>query len=366
MKKAIRFLTAACCAALLLSGCPAQTAAGNIHFQTAAQFYAREKTDFEQSHLLDSVIITDSDRVISAYAAEQSDLSGLVRAYREAEYCESYPVYGTYLEPTDMAIYVFYTRGEPTGIGSITVDSSGNAKKAEYKAMSEPAWMVNPLSLEQCYGAICGVRENYPDFEICGLVYSSSGYPLIYPIGSYSGSGTIAYVYGEPTEFRLVEPFSSVEEGRALFREYQETKSGILERLYLSPWKQEPFYETGYLSMFASENAGKPEYAYLSEYDSQIAIPILSASRKENVYILHLLYCRNQLIAEIILQNTGDNIALVFENAAQKDTEGNYIPIRQSEYEKISDPDRLNARNWLGQQVIGICFDGELSLLWGW
>ena len=181
----------------------------------------------------------------------------------------------------------------------------------------------------------------------------------MYPVGKQSGKETIQFMYGELMDFKLVEPFKTLEEGRAAFSAYHAEKQKILSELTLYPWVDAACYYGGYLGEFKNSaeyiTAQKTgTFTYLEEYDSVIAVPLLSEDLQENEYILHLLYYHNQLIAELVLQRTSDGktVAPVWENVADKTPDGKYIPINTSTYVRVLEQVATKNISWENQGVV--------------
>lgn len=296
------------------------------------------------------------------YISSCDDMESFSVNYHNCDYVEAYPLLGTYLENTGMVAYLFYKDEEPVGIATLTIDPAGNVISAsDYKDMTKTPEYVVALSIEECYMVIVDCLVQYPTFEIVGIVLDTEGYPAVYPIGKFEGDSTLKYVHGDPREFSLVEPFTSVEEGRAAFALYMREKEKILSEITLYPWVSTEFYELGYLREFMNTEKYFMEkengnFSYLDEYDSVIAVPLLSEELQENIYILHMLYYHNQLIAELIIQRKPDGSSItylpVWENVAEKNEEGSYISINKSMYTSALGSVMSFDSSWENQGVV--------------
>ncbi len=121
-----------------------------------------------------------------------------------------YPILGCYLEQTDETVRLYF-------------DASGKligAAALRSGALSRPFELSDPFGNDACFRLTERLLSAYPDFEILGYVYDSLGYPDIYPVGKNGETDHLQFVAGEPTDFRLVKPFGSIEEGRAAFAAY--------------------------------------------------------------------------------------------------------------------------------------------------
>ena len=102
------------------------------------------------------------------------------------------------------------------------------------------------------------------------------------------------------------------------------------------------------------------DFSYLDTYDTVAAIPLLDNNLQENVYVLHLLYYRNNLIGELVIkrEKTADGFIYtpVWENAAKKDANGEYIGIAQSQYEKLVSKAQASKTTW---DDVGVVFNGQ-------
>lgn len=278
-----------------------------------------------------------------AYVDNVDENNDFATYYRRSDCIEAYPILGTYLDPTGDIAYLFYQDECPFGIAILSLDSVGNVIGTPIcRDMTSPPAYVEALSIEDCYMALtCCIKENH-DFEIMGIILDSQGYPAVYPVGRQKGDSTIKYMAGHACAFSLVDPFETIEEGYSAFREYQLERKAILSEITIYPWNDIPFYESGYIREFKESIVTKQQcgdYAYIENYDSMIAIPLLSSDLNENIYILHLLYYHNQLIAEVVIERKYDGIdytySSVWENVAKKNADGQYIPLESSQYVRV-------------------------------
>jgi len=300
---------------------------------------------------LDFVSIA-KDYVNSAEANEE-----FVAYYRNSDRVDAYPILGTYLEPTGSAVYLFYQREEPYAVAKLSLDSAGNiAETPVCRDMTNPPKVVDAQSIEDCYLSIVQCFSEIPDFDVMGIVLPSEGYPATYPIGKQSGEATIKYMAGEAKNFDLVDPFETLKDGYNAFSKHLTERKQILSQITIYPWMKHSFYETGYIRQYKNTLLLKDMPWYMEKYDSLVAVPLLSSDLEENVYILHLLYYHNQLIAEIVIErkNEGEiySYSVVWENVGVKDETGEYTPIETSQYVKSLNSAAAHRAAWESQGVV--------------
>lgn len=280
---------------------------------------------------------------------------------------ESIPVLDSYLKETNQVAHLFFKDNELVNV--VTMDVKETLTEAQITEFSQKPTRDNPyleaLSDEHCFARISVCIENYPSFNIIGVVYNTSGYPTIYPVGINKGEKTIKYVAGEPTAFGLVDPFTSLDEGRKAFENYWQIKNAILSEMQIFKWTTtNPYYnEMGYIRRYTHECVYalglEKETQYLWDYDNMIVVPLTDINGKEDVYILHLLYYHNELIAELVLENKGIDSEIVYvpawQNIAPKDEMGKYIPIAEPRYTEIT-KEALNKNKDFSMQ--GVIFNG--------
>lgn len=348
----------------LLSGCaaPSSGVQGEIVYDTAYEMYDNKLSTFAEEHYVSEGISIDYGKAALDYVNAVTLDTLFKTYYLKSEKIEIYPVYGTYLEQTDLAVYVFYEAEQPSGIGQLQFDSQGNVISASIREIPlSSSEFVQSLSLEQCFESIKSCKENHPDFEIIGLVYCSEGLPVIYPVGKNPGDDTIYYVDVEPTEFKLVDAFTSIEAGRSAFSAYLSDREAKLKNLIIFPWENETLTWFGYIGGLNAND----EREYLNDYDNYIVIPLLSSTGEENVYVLHLLYYHSQLIAEVVVKRDSEDLNIVWENVAEKNSDGSYVSLECSQYESLVNGG-INTRNILNQHVSGVMFTDKLKLVWSW
>ena len=318
------------------------------------------ESEFAQEHYISFAAKVDYLQAAADYARSVTGTNSFAEHFISADHVEAYPILGNYLETTDLAAYLFYTDDTPTGIGTLRFDIYGNVTEASpYADMTVKQEYIVALSNEACYQRILYCKENFPDFRILGVAYSRKGFPAIYPVGVDGDSDHIQYVYTEPMDFKLVDPFTSIAEGQQAFAAHKKERENILSQLTIYSWKEASFYETGYINAIDTSITSDSRYAVLNDYDSMIAIPLLNEKMEENIYILHLLYYHNHLIAELVIERipneTGSVCIPVWCNAADKDTDGQYIPINQSQYALVCDQAAACTTAWDGY---GVVFNG--------
>ncbi len=310
----------------------------------------------------------------------------LLRSYSEADAVRAIPVLGTYLEETNLVLYMFYKDTSFCSTATLEFDVKGDPIDIELVefASTDPDnyYYVDAISNESSCLAIMSCIEALPDFEILGIVYNNSGYPMPIPIGRAKGDETIKYFMNqEPTAFNLVEPFETIEKGRIAFAKYLAEREEIKAQLPKFLWETEKFYEGGFWNAYSldyvfddnEENINKTEYIR-KDAESRISLPLLDEELNEGVLISHLLYYRNKLIGEVVIScDPQDNLAAVYFEVAQKTDDGAYIPMVKSEYQKAIEKARELYPN---VEIEGVMFkdgtyipfgyqDGETVLMTG-
>lgn len=276
--------------------------------------------------------------------------------YRNSDRVDAYPILGTYLEPTGSAVYLLYQKEEPYAVAELSFDSAGNVTGTPVcKDMTNPSKTVDAQSIEACYLSIVQCFSETPDFDVMGIALPSKGYPATYAVGKQKGEAVIKYMAGQAESFNLVEPFETLKDGCDAYKKYFTERKQKLSEIMTFLWAEYSFDEAGYMQhMNATYSSGNMP-SYMEKYDSQVAVPLLSPDLKENVYILHLLYYRNQLIAEVVIERKkeiGITYSVVWENVGAKDQDGEYIPLESSQYVKVLNSAAAHRAAWESQGVV--------------
>jgi len=223
---------------------------------------------------------------------------------------------------------MFYNSNEFIGFTALEISIENNIinPKLFIDKTKKDAY-VEVLNEEYCFSVISDCKIYCPNFEILGLVYSEEGYPTLYPVGINEGEEYIKYFScGETNEFKLVNSFASLEEGRKVLENYNIKKEEIKKEVIIYNWdniRYWSFNQYRYESVY--ELGINDESDFLYYFDSSITVPLLDKDMNENQYILYLLYYHNQLIAEIILKETINNeskksiLKPVYQRVASKD-----------------------------------------------
>ena len=244
------------------------------------------------------------------------------------------------------------------GTHALAVDPDGNVTGELCELLGETAGA--PFADAACFTRISACLSAYSDFEIKGVVYQDYGYSTIYPIGKNAGNETIRYFDTELTDFQLVDPFASIEAGREAFNAYWAFRTSELERLRIYEWtnyNQYPYINKYRYQDVHASGANAASYQYLYDSDWYLLIPLLNADGKEGDCALYLLYQKDKLIAETILQIGSDGILrAVKERVSDKDPEtGKYIGLDGIDY--VAFCNRLTAEE--AANIKGIGFNGE-------
>ena len=334
-----------------------------------AEFNPDEITTFQKEHYIDVPLADDPLQYLLRYIDEFAVTSApdiIDVSFRAATKVVPYPILGTNLEATDLIAYLFYIDEQPSGLGMLRVNQAeSTVEYYDYTDGKGFPLVLEPHSIEACYSKLMDTLERYPDFDIKALVYATHGYSKIYPVGHNKGESTVQFIYGGPKNFLWVEPFATIEEGRAALHQYLEKRTQMWSAITVYPWTEEACYSTGYLNVFQNTVNYKTlypsmDFSYLDTYDTVASIPLLDNNLQENVYVLHLLYYRNNLIGELVIkrEKTVDGFIYtpVWENAAKKDANGEYIGIAQSQYEKLVSKAQASRMTW---DDVGVVFDDQ-------
>ena len=316
---------------------------------TLEQVWFDEDLSWASKHYLDKSPRIDYLESAEQYATGSGVDSDFAQAYPLAAQVTTLPVYGSLLQPTDMAIYLFYDGATIFGIGCLGFDETGRAITSSYRDVQEASTFVTALSLEDCYMSIQSCMDYYPDFTITGMVYSTEGYPMCYPIGTSEGSTVLQYALGGLKDFRYA--FSSPEEGRQLLTAYNTERRSILSQITIYPWNDAIPANGQFVG-----RSDFPQDLIPVEYDFVAAAPLLTNTLEEGIFSLHLLYKDNQLVAEYVIQRTQQDgissYAIVWEQLSGSGS------LSGSEYARILTGAYEAQDGWSPQ---GVIFDGAFK-----
>ena len=148
----------------------------------------------------------------------------------------------------------------------------------------------NPLSDRQCFLKISSSQTDYPTFQLLGVVYYAIEFQTIYPIGILDGENDIKFYYDGLSAFRLVDPFSTVEEGKDKFDIYWLIRTAIIESIPTFPWKTKVLYASGYMNKYRYQDIFTMEETRvdnLYDFETVIAIPLLMRmDKKISIYCI--------------------------------------------------------------------------------
>ena len=333
---------------ILLSGCSERE---NVVNDVAAEdllaaYYTQDSVKNPLSHL-------------ETYVSSGSASKELNDSYRAAEMIRTLPVYGTYLEKTTLFACLFYRDNDLFAVCTLSVrDDINFVNVSELEAEMNSTSPKRATSNRGCYEIIKDCLQYCPDFEILGLIFQMKGYQAVRILGKAKDDPYLTFYLGEPKHFRLVDPFTTVEEGREAFAAYFAKKEATLARLPVYEWKKpntNPFINTfqsacvlrlreeaknpdlyWYIGGYYEEDA--PEY-----YDNYIEIPLLDEKKKEGSCVLCLVYHHSDLLAELVLRKIDvsdrekDDLPMevLYENAATRNPDGSYVPLQTTLYETV-------------------------------
>lgn len=299
-----------------------------------------------------------SKEAVSKYIDEERTTDSLAALYADSDEVASVPILGMYLEKTSLFVCLFKKQGALIGTHALAVDHDGNVTGELCELLGETAGTL--LADTSCFSKISACLSAYPDFEIEGVVYQDYGYSTVYPIGKNKGDETIRYFENELTEFQLVDSFTSIEAGRKAFNAYWEFRANVLSSLRIYEWTNYDRYP--YINKYRyqdvhSSGARVETYQYLYDSDWYLLIPLLNANGKEGDCALYLLYQKDKLIAETILQSDSDGtLRAIKERVSDKDSEtGKYIGLDGIDY--VAACNRLTEEE--AADIKGIGFNGQ-------
>ena len=352
--RAVSFVLLLATGLLLLASCDQapKAADGSTAHATEGQTYtlqANAEGKVENGRIeafyTDDVPGPVTGEAIAQYIADDRSSDGLAELYADADEVSSLPILGTHLEKTSLFVCLFKKQGELIGTHAVSVDQNGNVTGELSTLLGDT--VGTPFADAACFERICACLSAYPDFEILGVVYQDPGLSTIYPVGKNAGDDRILYYENQPTEFRLVEPFSTLEDGRAAFDAWRSFRAGEIEKLPIYEWTTVPSYPT---RNYLTQSAG------IYDSDWQLIVPLLNADGRENEYILLLCYKNDKLIAETVLYLTTDGARAVKRRVSDKDpATGKYTGLDGIDYadacRRILPSDKTTVK--------GIGFDGE-------
>ena len=339
---------------LLLASCdPSQKAAdGSTAPATEGQTYTlranaegRVENGRIEAFYTDDAPGSVTGDAVARYVAQGHATGLLSTLCSDCDEVASVPILGTYLEKTSLFVCLFQKQGELIGTHAVAVDADGNVTGELSELLGDT--VGTPFADAACFERISACLSAYPDFEILGVVYQDPGLSRIYPVGKNAEDDRILYYENELTEFRLVEPFSTIEDGRAAFDAWRSFRAGEIEKLPIYEWTTVPAYPT---RNYLTQSAG------IYDSDWQLIVPLLNADGREGEYILLLCYRKDKLIAETVLRLSADGARAVKERVSDKDpATGKYVGLDGIDYadacQRVLPSDQTTVR--------GIGFDGE-------
>ena len=271
-----------------------------------------------------------------------TDLSAIMK---EADSFADVPIYGTYLEQTSAVVRQYFKNG---ALFATVAFSDGN--------MIQDFDIYNPLGNLCCLNVTNRCRLQYPDCPIIGYVYVTDGFSAIYPVVMNVSENNVQFYFNELTDFRMVDAFRTIDDGRRAFENYFAEQAKLLSEIPVFPWKEADdngnYRYLHYLHKFLLDDIWDdtalieklPNTEFIFEYDFSLAIPLLDNEGKEGVYVGYLLYQKNKLIAECVLKVDNSVYAAEFIHAAAYNAQTkSFDAIEKSNYEK--------AMNVLGDEV---------------
>lgn len=264
------------------------------------------------------------------------------------------PALGPYLEGTGTKIRLFYN-SEGVLVKSEAIDDGTTINNKYYDAYRNGKNAAKQITEF--------AAKNYPDFKIIGYVYNNAEpFKEIYPIGYYKDSPYIQYFYNEPVDFLLVEPFKTIEDGRLAFEKYLKKREQILSETPVFKWSSVDYTNLKYgaNSIVQDKIFTDPsitDWKFGALYDSWTPLPLLDENGNEGIYIAYLLYCKNELIAELVYNYADRSAPLEYLRYASFDEEtGTFNPLPTSEYIKAyrlaGETARITGMKWVNKTYV--------------
>lgn len=309
----------------------------------------------------------DLDTAISNYAEHGNASDSFLDLYVQATKISAIEIYGACFEYTTLKGLAFYNGDEMIGFHAVIL-ANVNGQIVIEDELDSVLYQNHPLNSSIVFNALRNCLATFSNIELVGINYINYGYSYAYPVGILNEEAGIKYYYeGEMHDFGGVEIFATVEEGQQAYDEHFAFRDEQYDMLPIYG-VDDPKKYTGVLNKYQSEDVwlrGIPEeeFLYLFDSDWNIAIPLLDADGNENNYCLHLLYSKNKLIGELVLQITDDfDVTVELEIVAEKNVETNqYISLGESKY--YSEVTALLADVKDLDTVKGVCFNGENYIL---
>lgn len=298
-----------------------------------------------QAHYIDEMAEFNLVELAADYAQRDDSSEWFREIYLESGLIKAYPVYGTYLEPTNLAVYAFFKDGELIGTRTMAIDVSNETLLvADFDTEHDEMLPYNPFSDYNCFSVMKSTVINCETYEILGFIFCDMGAKTIYNVGKEAGDKYITYMYGSPEQFRLVEPFETISEGRAAFADYFEQKGSFIKNNPQYRWndKQKAFPSLNRYVNTDKNAISNPIYGYF--LDDWIEVNLLDKDMNECKYNLYLITYHGQLVSEVVLYyNDGASASYydgntdipVYEKTAELGEDGKPLPMGKSMYEEF-------------------------------
>ena len=323
---------------------------------------------FDEYYTDISFNLKNLSNVVSEYILSEDASDEIKNFNSSSNEMKLLPVYGSYLEKTTLVFCCFFQNGELIGTKTVNVyvDGEDATIKEFLDIIPDKSAYKSSFDDARCCNAMKACLEKYPDFEILGFVFNAIGYPMPIPIGVDEEDEYIKYYSSALNEFKMIEPFSSLEEGTRLFADYWKQKTELLESIPFYDLEMAQGYTEGYLNKYrlddAYENLTYKDIEHLYYFDSTVFVPLFDSEGKEDVYVLYLLYYHDSLIGEIVLKVDQKIYVAVKEIKANKDATGEgYIPLGKIDY--IDTVTKLVDNESNINSVKGVGFDGTNYIL---
>ena len=361
MKKIISFLIIVL-AALLMFSCETPTTEVKPSYDNTPEYYDITYSKLFNKELEDyyveEAIALDFFEELELYARDENASDEYKNLFHESDARYLLPIYGRYLEYTSLAVCAFEKEGALIGTVALqAVENNGLIEITEVKNFLKHADKSGTVSDRMCYDALKRHWKS-SELDLLGVMYDMCVLQ-IYPVALDKQSNAIKRIYvTQRQSIAPVKDFATIEEGHKLFEAHFAKRAETLKSLPFYSWTTRSFGVMNGLSKYINSDVPNGEkYDYLDDRNNSISIPLLDENGNEGIYSLHLIYCYDQLIAELVLTDENGRQVAVYEKIATKDAStGEYIPLEGIYYAEAAN--RLIEENSSRGQIKGIGFNG--------
>ncbi len=299
---------------------------------------------FCEEHVFYDISGSELVELLTAYASSSQASERANRLILESDRIVPLQICGPKLEESDLWAVLFYNGDGLEDLIVFQLDGSVSPMRLAEMTdeIVEFAYDEDDNVETAMLSSIKHYSELYPTFDFEGIRIDEKEGTYVLPFGYCEGENTLKYLLGEPCEFECVEPFKTVEEGREKYRAYLEHMDKLRGEMRRFKWSNHITYVDldGYIPVFKANahlyGISESEIEYLSSYDEIITLPLLDVNGKTHVNLLHLIYYRGKLIAEVVLSDKYlSPYTVEWQNVSEKNASGEYIGIDKPLYVKV-------------------------------